>query len=231
MQGSEILNKVLEYTGLNAKTFSEAIGLERPQAIYDIQKGKTKAISQTMAIKIISVFPEFNKSWLLTGEGEMLQKKFVNEVTPIDEGEYMMVEYVDLRASAGRLGVGDVSQLPETHRRLIPKEFESGKFLVVGVDGDSMNDGTIRSLADGDEVLIYQHEGGILDPLPIKKTLFVITTRDGNVLKQIKEINAEEEYILCHSFNPAYEDFKIYFSDIYQVFIVCKVVNRQISLI
>lgn len=175
----------------------------------------------------------FAKDWLLTGKGSMLKsdKPKYNEVTPIPEGEYMMVEYADLRASAGKLGVGDVELLPDTHRRLVPKEYANGKYLVVGVDGDSMNDGTSRSLGDGDELLICQHEGGIMDALPIKKRLFVITTLDGNVLKQITEINREEGYIVCHSFNPAYEDFRINFNDICQIFIVYKIVQKQISLI
>ncbi|QII69945.1 hypothetical protein G8C41_03650 [Apibacter sp. B3706] len=69
------LNNILVYTKLNPKSFSEKIGLARPQAIYDIQKGKTKNFSHAMINKIISVFPEFNKSWLLTGEGEMLIEK------------------------------------------------------------------------------------------------------------------------------------------------------------
>ena len=69
----EIINKLLDYSELNAKQFAERIGLERPQAIYDIQKGKTKSISSSMANKILSVFPELNKSWLLSGEGNMLK--------------------------------------------------------------------------------------------------------------------------------------------------------------
>lgn len=73
MTGQEIIDKILFFKGLNAKSFSEKIGLDRPQAIYDIQKGKTKAISGKLANKIISVFPDFNKIWLLTGEGNMLK--------------------------------------------------------------------------------------------------------------------------------------------------------------
>jgi|GEM_PF-2406405 len=73
MTAREIINKMLKYSKLNASAFSKAIGLERPQAIYDIQKGKTETISAKMADKILSVFPEVCKSWLLTGEGEMLK--------------------------------------------------------------------------------------------------------------------------------------------------------------
>ena len=36
MSGSEIICKILTHYQLNPKSFSEKIGLERPQAIYDI---------------------------------------------------------------------------------------------------------------------------------------------------------------------------------------------------
>lgn len=75
MTGANIISKLLNYSELNPKSFSEKIGLIRPQSIYDIQSGKTKNISPNMADKIISVFPEVNRGWLLTGEGEMLKSK------------------------------------------------------------------------------------------------------------------------------------------------------------
>ena len=76
MRAEEIIRQIIDYKGIdNIKAFSEIIGLDRPQAIYDIQKGKTKSISISMANKIISVFPEFSKFWLLTGDGEMLSTK------------------------------------------------------------------------------------------------------------------------------------------------------------
>lgn len=31
-----VIDKILSYSGLNAKMFAEKIGLDRPQAIYDI---------------------------------------------------------------------------------------------------------------------------------------------------------------------------------------------------
>lgn len=70
-KGAMVVDNILSYYGLNAKKFSEMIGLDRPQNIYDIQSGKTKKISPNIADKIISVFPALNKTWLLTGEGGM----------------------------------------------------------------------------------------------------------------------------------------------------------------
>lgn len=176
----------------------------------------------------------FNEEYLLGGEGTLLKEqpeiRIVNEVTPVPEENYTMVEYADLRVSAGMLGVGDVSQLPETHKRLLPREYEKGKYLVVRIDGDSMYDGTSRSLVDGDEVLVKEVEDDYKEGLPIKNSLFVITTRDGNVVKQIIEINRKDEYIVCHSFNPRYNDYKIPFEEILQIFIVRKFVAKQITI-
>jgi len=228
MSVKERIKAFVKYMGISIREFEKLSGLN-----YGYVNSIRVSIQPDKLKGIASHFVDLNTSWLITGEGEMLKsgKPLKHEVVPVPESEYMMVEYVDLRASAGKLGGADVEQLPETHRRLVPKDYAKGGFLVVRVDGDSMDDGTKRSLSDGDEVLVYQHEGSILDSLPIRKTLFVITTREGNVLKQITEINKEEKYITCHSFNTQYQDFKIDFADIYQIFIVCKVTQKQISLI
>ena len=80
MGAVERIEKILEIYGIKAKTLAEKIGLDRPQAIYDILHGKTKSISDSMAVKIISAFPEVNKYWLLTGEGDVL-----NTIIPADD--------------------------------------------------------------------------------------------------------------------------------------------------
>lgn len=74
MNSSERIDNILKIFNLNVKSFSEKIGLDRPQAIYDIRKGKTSSITEGMANKIISVFPEISRIWILTGEGSMLQE-------------------------------------------------------------------------------------------------------------------------------------------------------------
>lgn len=73
----EVIIKLLDYSRLNVKQFSEKLGMQRAQAIYDIVSGKTKRISEKLANQIISEFPEINKIWLLTGEGEMLKDSSV----------------------------------------------------------------------------------------------------------------------------------------------------------
>lgn len=141
------------YANGNQSEFARMLNVEQNVVANWLSRG----FGELIINKIISAFPDINPTWLLTGEGSMLKSDNIkSNITPVEEGNYMMVEYVDLRASAGRLGGADVSQLPETHRRLVPREFDNGGFLIVRVDGDSMDDGTKRSLSDGDEVLIKE---------------------------------------------------------------------------
>ena len=66
----ERLNEILQDLGLNVKTLSEALGYNRPQGLYDVFNGRTKSISNDLANRITTVFPEYNRVWVLTGEGE-----------------------------------------------------------------------------------------------------------------------------------------------------------------
>jgi hypothetical protein len=73
METIEILNAVLKHTGMSANGLANAIKLPRSQNLYDIQNGKVKKISPELSEKIVNRFPEINRDFLLTGEGEMLK--------------------------------------------------------------------------------------------------------------------------------------------------------------
>lgn len=186
-----------------------------------------KGVSSLSKEKAEILAEKFNLDieWLLSDDVELK-----NEVTAMPHDDYMMVEYVDLSAEAGQLGAVNVDKLPDTKKRLIPKEFDRGNYLVIRVNGDSMVDGTDISIPDGSEILVkeYQLEPG--ESLPIRNNLFVICSREGNVFKQITEHNLDQGYVKCHSYNKRYKDFKIDTKDIFQVFIYRKVVSIRPSI-
>lgn len=80
MKADKKIEEMLAYLNINAKAFSEKLGYERPQIIYDILKGRTKRISEDLAIKITTVFPLIRKSWLLADEGEMIYASINQEI-------------------------------------------------------------------------------------------------------------------------------------------------------
>lgn len=75
MTPAERFNEVLRYTKTNVKTLSERLGYARPQGLYDVAAGRTKNISQDLARKIVTAFPEISQAWLISGEGEMILAK------------------------------------------------------------------------------------------------------------------------------------------------------------
>ncbi len=71
MTGCEIIDLILKDLGIKAPTFAKEIGVKY-QRILDIQTGKTKKISPAVAGFIIDKYPQYNRGFLLSGEGEML---------------------------------------------------------------------------------------------------------------------------------------------------------------
>lgn len=198
-------------------------------------------------IKVI--YPDLNIDWLQFGEGEMikLQGKSLDSnyakindewqmaqedpvhynVTPVDNDNYMLVEYADLRVSAGPLGTKNLQALPKNKTRLVPKEYDKGEYMVLRVDGPSMDNGTSISIPDGTEILVKKYYLQNGDKLPIRNNLFVIDAKEGQALKQITEHNTEQGYIICHSYNPDFKDYKVMLEDILQIFIYRKIVSSR----
>lgn len=65
------LEAVLRWANMSANYFAHHIGLSRGENLYQIKRGNN-GISLNLADRIVKHFPEVNKLWLLTGEGEML---------------------------------------------------------------------------------------------------------------------------------------------------------------
>lgn len=235
----DITRRVVEFllsTGKNQPQLSELTGIKQAN-LSAIMNGRRKA-GEGIVNKLVMSPLKADKQYLMTGiksnsisdPATEYNKPFRNEVSPISESAYQIVEFTDLSSSAGELGGSDVSQLTEKYTRLVPKQFENGLYLAIRISGDSMNDGTSRALHDGDEVLVKEVEFGNGYVLPIRQKLFVITSSEGNVIKQIAEVNRDENYIVCRSFNKNYPDFKVNCSDIFQIFEVVMIINRPISL-
>lgn len=226
MNAGEIIDKILKDKGLNAKSFSEKLGLERPQAIYDIQKGKTKSISPQMANKIISVFPDISKSWLLTGEC------FTTENTPsadtLSNGgtfndDYRLVPLINIDAVGGMYSENEVMNEPEYVLGTVAFNGALDGDKCIQVTGHSME----PACPPGSIVLIRQVErwkeyfgfGNI----------FVVLLDDGRrVLKQItKSDDDPRNCVKCVSFNKDYPEEDLPKSMIAGVWKVIKVLTNR----
>ncbi|MCI6049744.1 helix-turn-helix transcriptional regulator [Phocaeicola plebeius] len=223
MTGQEIINKVLEELNLKAPTFAESIGVKY-QRIFDLQKGKVKKISSSLANDIISKYGQFNLTWLLTGEGEMLNtpNQTSDEASPIDEPIILRVPLVSQYAQAGYLcGYADAAYMATlpTIPYIVDHEAQ-GHYVAFEVKGDSMNDGTEDAILEGDRLLCREIMPHLWadSKLHIRKWDFVIVHTEGILVKRIINHDVENHTITIHSLNSMYPDKVINLSDVKQIF-------------
>lgn len=222
MTGQEIINKVLEELNLKAPTFADSIGVKY-QRIFDLQKGKVKKISSSLANDIISKYGQFNLTWLLTGEGEMLNTpKPENEASPIDEPIILRVPLVSQYAQAGYLaGYADAAYMDSLPTIPYIVDHEAlGHYVAFEVKGDSMNDGTEDSILEGDRLLCreIQPHLWVSSKLHFRKWDFVIVHTEGILVKRIIDHDVDNHTITIHSLNSMYPDKVINLADVKQIF-------------
>lgn len=236
MTGQEIINKILEELDLKAPSFADNIGVKY-QRIFDLQKGKVKKISSSLANDIISKYNQFNLVWLLTGEGDMLkkdieQKSEPSEITIVTEEEYKsameqglkLLPEVNFKFSAGQTqlicGSEDITRywfLPDC------KDCEG----VSQVVGNSMS----PTLPSGSWVALKRYSIPTDNPNAIPfGNIFGIVVEDKDtgdyhghikILRRYKDSSLSARYWIAHSVNTdEFDDFDIEISQVRNLWIV-----------
>lgn len=65
------LEQVVKWAGTSTNKFALGIGLKRSENLYQIKRGAF-GISKELSSLIVKKYPQISRSWLLTGEGQML---------------------------------------------------------------------------------------------------------------------------------------------------------------
>lgn len=218
----KILNDILEHLGMSVKQFSDSLGKDRPQWAYDVlNPGKKVGISQNIADLIIEHYPQFNKFWLLTGEGCMLQQ---SEAAIYNAREIVRIPLVSQYAYAGYLsGYSDheyMDNLPTID--FMPDRHMTGNYVAFEVRGDSMDDGTSDGYLCGEILICREVEQDYWrdSKLFINKRDFVIVHKEGILIKRIIKHDVENHVITIHSLNPLYPDKEIDLAEVKQIFSV-----------
>jgi hypothetical protein len=95
------LLKVIERFGKSINGFAMRIGLQRAENIYHIRKGNY-GISDDLADRIINCDPEIDRTWLLSGVGDMLKSEVIRpEEIPfyIEEVEEVLLNIESVKPS------------------------------------------------------------------------------------------------------------------------------------
>lgn len=102
---SQIIEEILDYYRINSRNFAEKIGTS-PTQIYDLQKKKIQKLSPAMIEKIVAAYPEIQRVYLMTGEGDMLRPGAIQHnngnqnctITNVDNSTSSSEEISELRS-------------------------------------------------------------------------------------------------------------------------------------
>lgn len=95
-----IIDQVLKTLGVNAPTFAREIGVNY-QRIFDLQRGRTKKFNPGMVNKICEVYPQINKSYLYSGEGEVSNGMSSSEHSNISNPTNPAIDYNNMAEFMG----------------------------------------------------------------------------------------------------------------------------------
>lgn len=222
MEAWERIQKIMDEEGLNKNSFSKAIGISNNVTITRIINEK-RSPSRSTCEKIVSAFPKYSLTWILTGEGNMLtDTTSLDEASPIDEPIILRVPLVSQYAQAGYLcGYADAAYMATlpTIPYIVDHEAQ-GHYVAFEVKGDSMNDGTEESILEGDRLLCREIMPHLWadSKLHIRKWDFVIVHTEGILVKRIIDHDVENHTITIHSLNSMYPDKVINLADVKQIF-------------
>lgn len=222
MEAWERIQKIMDEEGLNKNSFSKAIGISNNVTITRIINEK-RSPSRSTCEKIVTAFPKYNLTWILTGEGNMLtDATSLDEASPIDEPIILRVPLVSQYAQAGYLcGYADAAYMATlpTIPYIVHHEAQ-GHYVAFEVKGDSMNDGTEDAILEGDRLLCREIMPHLWadSKLHIRKWDFVIVHTEGILVKRIINHDVENHTITIHSLNSMYPDKVINLSDVKQIF-------------
>lgn len=188
--------------------FARKVG-ERPQTI---NNWITRDNGMSVINKIIEAFPELNTAWLLTGEGEMLNKSNENKEKAEAPAAPSYTTYLLPMSAMGGSLTGFAAPGAELKDcELVVSPIEDVDFAIT-ISGESM----APEFPSGSRILIKKVDPGLF--IEWGKA-YVLDTPNGVIIKEVLRC-AREGYITCHSINPdpKFADFDVPLSEVYGMY-------------
>ncbi len=204
------LEQFIKFKNLSANKFEKLCGLS-VRYIANLKKSPSPEIIK----KILLTFPELNRIWLLTGEGDMVVAHLAGDPPagiPVFE---------DANFGCSPTGFDGALTTPDCYIS-VPELAADGRTLVVRARGDSMvntADPTI-SIPNGAYVAIQKANL----TTPMWGEVYALSTDDGCIIKRLYP-SERAGYVKCVSYNQEYPPFELRADEIHDLAIVKAVVT------
>lgn len=207
--------QLAELLGLGKKKFCEDIGMT-----YSNFTGKAKEtpLNSTAIANILSIVPNVNIEWLITGNGDILRS---DTDTPIATAELAVVggiPLIPIEAMAGVLSGNSAQVMEQECEHYNIPMFKGAEFLI-RISGDSMQ----PKYYSGDIVACKRLP---LDTFFQWNRVYVVDSEQGVIIKRVRR-GSDDRHIVFVSDNTAYEPFELPLEKIYSIALVVGVVRAE----
>lgn len=241
----ERVQMIMEREGLTHITMSDEIGLTNHSTLYRVVRQHKKPQDETLR-KILRRYPQYREEWLMNGKGaptepEMKHQPYIDALQdgrhctaiPFKFDQVMSFPVMREPAFAGfTTGYGDETNEQLSQIVLPVDRTYKGEYQIFSVQGASMDDGSLMSLADGDMVLARKVDPKYWqDGLHTRKWLYFIfvTRNDGILIKKVIGQDNEQGLFFLHSLNPDYPDLTLDMREVVEIFNVIQIVQRRLT--
>ena len=249
---SDRVTHVMEQEGLTYGEMTKEVGLSNASTLFRITRYGQRPQDATLD-KILQRFPRYRREWLYAGIEPMLSAQEQTEeataspmeildeealakstALPYHPSQTMRFPLVEDPAVAGTLtSFGDPD--PDGVRMIeVPVDRHyRGIYRIFTVQGDSMDDGSSKSLSEGDRVLARSVDRDYwLDGLHTRDWLYFIfvTRSEGIVIKQVVGQDPRQGLFKLHSLNPFYHDFDLHVEEVVAIYNVIEIVSRRLTV-
>lgn len=209
----ERIVQFLKYKNLGQGKFEKAVGLSNGY----ISNLKSSPTADKL-LMIISAYPELNKNWLLTGEGDMLNNNSDQSALP-EEVESTEVEEVPvLSVELARKPDTDIVQYIHANKDTVEHGSIDAYFPSYDILFRSMNDGMSPYISKGDIMALRKVPKDAI----IENEVYLIDTPSGCYVRRVV---MDGDVLVGKSSHPAYKELRVRLDDVYNVLLVVIVVK------
>lgn len=213
MNNWQRLEQVIKWTGMSTNAFALAIGLKRSENLYQIKRGSF-GISKELARLITLKYPIINRSWLLTGDGEMMLN---SNSRPTPEAVIASLPGAIPFYQTDIVSLSNDAAKPIFH--IVLPMFKGATFAAA-TSGNAMN----PTIPSGSIVVL--RECTVASILPGES--YMIVTNDYVVLRRIRLIEGSSDDItLVADNNQKYGDMSISKRQINKLYLVIGIITNN----
>lgn len=221
---SDRLSELVQHFKTTPNAFASNIGVD-PSNFNKMLKGQQKITGKT-ARKICAAFRSVSPDWLLSGEGEMLLAEDAASFADgrsDDDADYQLIPLINIDSVGGAWSENRITAGEQYVERMIPFPDARPDDVAIYQTGDSMSPaipaGAILQIRKVEEWWEYFGYGN---------DFVLFLSDDRRITKQILRYDPNpKEFVICHSYNPAYGDEELPTRMIRQVWKVINVLTYK----